>query len=395
MKNLFLIFTSRRYFAAAQLFLCLSLMFGTWVIYIPTITDKLEITKGELGFALLFSAIGALLSLPFGKMLVSKLGEGRLALIATILNALAMTGNFLAGSLLMLSISLFFVGFCGGFLQIGINSVVSSIEKDDDVSIMSSCHGFFSLGGILASGLGTMIMILIDNPLLHIFLMFSTVVILQVVFAKAYLKLNKEFKHDFKPGKFSASGLKNPLLLGLAVVAVSVMVSEGAIADWSALYLRDVALSGEDLVGLGYAGFSVTMTLGRFMGDFFSRKFGAWQIIVSGLSFSIIGLLLVLTAIPLVTITGFIFIGFGFSVIVPEVYRQSSNIKGVEPSTGIAFMAGAGYFGFLAGPVSMGAIAEKSGLRASFVALSVLILLGTLTAFVLKNVQKKKNIAAS
>ncbi len=392
MKNLFKIFTSHKYFAAAQLFLCLSLMFGTWVIYIPTIIDKLGMSKGELGFALLFGAIGALSSLPFGKMLVLKLGEGKLALIATVLHTAAVTLNFVAGSFYFLCFSLFLGGVFGGFLQIGINSVVSSIEKEEDISIMSSCHGFFSLGGIIASGIGTMLMILIGNPLLHILIMASIVILLQVVFATSYLKLNKERKHAEHSSHFRFEALKKPIIWGLAIVAVSVMVSEGAIADWSALYLREVALTGNNLVGLGYAGFSVTMTLGRFLGDYFSRRFGAWQIIVTGLLISLAGFVLVLTAHPVVTIAGFIFIGLGFSVIVPEVYRLSTNIEGVDPSSGIAFMAGAGYFGFLAGPVSLGAIAEKSGLRISFVVLSLLIIFGTIVASLIRRAHIKKTV---
>ncbi len=392
MKNIFLIFTSRRHFAAAQLFLCLSLMFGTWVIYIPTIIDKLEMSKGDLGFALLFGAIGALFSLPFGKILVSKIGEGKLALIGTVLNAAAITLNFVAGSFYFLCFSLFLGGVFGGFLQIGINSVVSSIEKDEDISIMSSCHGFFSLGGIIASGIGTMLMILIGSPLLHILVMASLVILLQVFFAPLYLKLKKEKKKTEHSSRYSTSGLKKPIIWGLAIVAVSVMVSEGAIADWSALYMRDVALTGNNMVGLGYAGFSITMTLGRFLGDYFSRRFGAWQIIVSGLLISLVGFILVLTAHPIVTITGFLFIGLGFSVIVPEVYRLSTNIKGIDPSSGIAFMAGAGYFGFLAGPVTLGAIAEKSGLRISFMVLSLLIVFGTIVASLIRRAYRLRSV---
>jgi len=392
MKNLFLIFTSRKYFAVAQLFLCLSFSFGTWVIYIPTIKDKLGLSAANLGIVLLFGAIGSIASLPFGKRMVAKLGEGKLALMGVLLQTLAITGNFFAGSFYMLCTTLFFQGFFGGFFQIGINSLVTSLEKDNDVSIMSSCHGFFSLGGIFASGVGTMLLILIGNPGVHMLMMTSVIVLLQVVFAPSYIHIDKEKNPLYKPGGMSNSTLRKPLLWGLAIVALSVMVSEGAIADWSGLFLRDVAKSDANLVGLGYAGFSVTMTLGRFLGDYFSRRFGEWKIIVSGLLFSIVGFGLVLVATPIVSICGFLFIGFGFSTIVPEVYRLSANVDGVEPSSGIAFMAGAGFVGFLAGPVALGAIAEKNGLRVSFFCLMGLIILGSITAMVVKQSVKKGQI---
>lgn len=389
MKNLFLIFTSRKYFAVAQLFLCLSFAFGTWVIYIPTIKDKLNLSEGDLGLALLFGAIGAVSSLPFGKRMVAKLGEGKLALLGVLLQSLSITGNFFAGSFYMLCTTLFFQGFFGGFFQIGINSLVTSLEKEDDISIMSSCHGFFSLGGIFASGVGTMLLILIGNPGAHMLIMASVIVLLQVIFAPSYIHINKEMNPLYKPRGINNSAFKKPLLWRLAVVASSAMVSEGAIADWSGLFLRDVVKSDANLVGLGYAGFSVTMTLGRFLGDYFSRRFGAWQIIVSGLLLSIVGFALVLVATPIVSICGFLFIGFGFSTIVPEAYRLSANVNGVEPSSGIAFLAGAAFVGFLAGPVALGAIAQKCGLRISFVTLLVLIILSSITAIVVKQSVKK------
>ncbi|HPS13863.1 MAG TPA: MFS transporter [Prolixibacteraceae bacterium] len=211
---------------------------------------------------------------------------------------------------------------------------------------------------------------------------------LQLYFAPSYLKLKNESNDDYKPGSFIKTAFGNALLWAFAIVAVSVMVSEGAIADWSGLFLRDVAMTPASYVGLGYAGFSVAMTLGRFSGDFLSKKFGAWKVIISGFSLSIAGFLLVLTAHTLTSIAGFLFIGLGFSTIVPEIYRLSSNIKGVDPSSGIAFMAGAGYVGFLAGPVALGAIAEHHGLTISFMVLLGLVSFGTSVAFLIKRTKE-------
>jgi MFS family permease len=385
MLNLKIIFSSKKYFAAAQLFLALSLLFGTWVIYIPSITLKIGLSKGNLGIVLLFGAIGALFSLPFGKIMISKIGEGKLALISVLLYSFSIIGNFLSSSFFTLCISLFFNGFTSGFLQISINSIVSSLEKEENVAIMSSCHGFFSLGGLIASGLGTMLLILIGHPLLHISLIVSLIIILQLLFGKSYLNLKKEIKKDHWEKNFNKSAIKSPILWGLAIVALCVMVTEGAIADWSGLYLRDVVMTSPNLVGLGYAGFSVAMTLGRFMGDYFTTRFGSWQVIIAGFLISTIGFILVLTSTALITLSGFLLIGFGFSSIVPEIYRLSSNIKKVSPSSGIAFMAGAGYFGFLAGPVVLGGIAQRSGLKISFYILLLLVIMGSIVSFLIHN----------
>lgn len=367
-------------------------MIGTWVIYIPTITNKLQLSEGDLGIVLLFGAIGAFFSLPFGKYFVSIFGEGKLALISILLYTFVVVGNFLAESFFQLCLCLFLNGMSASFLQIGINSLVSSIEKDEGVSIMSSCHGFYSMGGILASGFGTMLLIFFKNPLLHIVTIAISVCVLQIIYGKQYFHLQREVKQIVVGKRFSISKLKNGMLWCLAVVALCVMVSEGAIADWSALYLRDVALTQNQLVGLGYAGFSITMTIGRFLGDYLSHRFGAMKIIVAGFGLSILGFLLVLSASPLIAIVGFAQVGLGFSIIVPEIYRMSSNIKGVDPSTGIAFMAGAGFFGFLAGPVGLGAIAEKFGLQRSFFTILGLVFLGMIFSVIISSRLKSQRV---
>jgi MFS family permease len=390
MLNYKIIFSSKKYFGAAQLFLVFSLLFGTWVIYIPTISSKIGLSKGNLGFVLLFGAIGALFSLPFGKRAVTLLGEGKLALISLLLYSFSMVGNFLSDSFFLLCVSLFLNGFTSGFVQIGINAIVSSIEKEDNVAIMSSCHGFFSLGGLISSGVGTMLLILIGNPLLHIIVMITLIILLQLLFARSYIGLKREVKVEHTPGKFNTSAIRSTVLWGLAVVALCVMVTEGAIADWSGLYLRDVVITSPKIVGLGYAGFSVTMTIGRFLGDYFTRRFGSWQVIITGFLISAVGFILVLSASTLMTITGFLFIGLGFSSIVPEIYRLSSNIKGVSASSGIAFMAGAGYFGFLAGPVALGAIAQHFGLKISFVVLLGLVSFGVIVSIL---IHRKKSFS--
>jgi MFS family permease len=389
MKNFILMFTERRYFAAAQLYLSLSLMFGTWVIYIPTITERLNMGEGDLGFALFFSALGAFVAIPVGKRLVSRFGEGVMSLWSTLLYAFFVVLFFIAPSFEVLCVFMFFFGMSSGILQIAINMVVSTLEKEDGVSIMSTCHGFFSMGGIFASGGGTMLLIALGNPVLHVLISASLVVGLQVFSLPKYWRVKHVVEQTEAVTGKGLQGLKSPLLWALAVVALCVMVAEGAIADWSTLFLRDVAFTQVELVGLGYAGFSFTMALGRFMGDSISKKIGAWQLILLGYALSIVGLALVLMASSLVSIGGFLIIGLGFSAIVPEVYRLSSNIEGVNPSSGIAFMAGAGFFGFLAGPVALGAIAEHWGLLFSFYMLLGLVATGALVAAVVRNKSRK------
>jgi fucose permease len=139
--------------------------------------------------------------------------------------------------------------------------------------------------------------------------------------------------------------------------------------DWSGLFLQEISRAPEFLLGAGFLAFSVTMTLGRFMGDGISARIGSVRIVILGICISILGYAAVLTTYTLAAITGFALIGLGFSVIIPELFRIGGNIKGVESSQGVAFIAGTGYSGFLLAPPVLGFLAESASLELTFLSL--------------------------
>lgn len=375
------------FFSYAQLFLSLSIMFGTWVIYIPHITEKLNMTDGQLGIALFFSAVGSLIGAPVGKSLTNKYGEGRVSFYSLIVLSFFMVALFLAPTFYIISAVMLFLGISIGIFQVGINSLVATVERTQKISIMSACHGFFSLGAIVSAGFGTILLIAVDNPLIHILLAAGVVIILQIIFIRSYFFVKNPISESTIPADIKPLGdkvRKHGIIFWLAIIALSVMVAEGGIADWSGLYLRDVALAEDELLGLGYAGFSLTMTIGRFIGDYFSKRFGAMKIISVGFLIGLIGFSIVLLGEPLLSIMGFVVVGAGFSIIVPEIYRLAANVDGVDSASGIAFMASAGSVGFLAGPVVLGLIADAFGLSVSFITLAVLVAIGGVMALILQ-----------
>ena len=144
------------------------------------------------------------------------------------------------------------------------------------------------------------------------------------------------------------------------------MGSEGAIIDWSGLYLKEVTLAKETLIGAGFLAFSVAMTIGRFLGDGISQRIGALQVMSLGAVIAILGYTLVLTGNTYLAIIGFLLNGLGFSVMVPELFRVGGKVKGISAAQGVAFIAGCGYAGFLTGPVILGYLAEHFSLTTSF-----------------------------
>jgi fucose permease len=154
------------------------------------------------------------------------------------------------------------------------------------------------------------------------------------------------------------------LVLALGVLGVCGLVGEGAAGDWSAVYLRDNLGASAGLAALGFAAFSVTMTLGRGVGDRLIHRFGVVSVIrVCGL-IATAGLALALaTSVPAVAIAGFTAFGAGLSIVVPQVFAAGGRADPLRPGSGLAKVVGLGYTGMAAGPAIIGLVASKVGLH--------------------------------
>ncbi len=377
MKSLRLILSNPRYFGPAWVFASLNIWFGTWAIYIPTVKEKLEIDKASLGIAIFFLSLGVFTIFPVAAKIINRLGVGRATWVGVLISSICAMMPLLAPNYYFLIAALFLFGASNGLTDIAMNTLVTEIEKEDKQNFMSAAHGFFSLGGVLA-GLGSFLIQLLDNPPLHMGIAVIFVFAMNFIFYKHYFHI-KAAPIEKEP--FSLKLFKPLLLIGL--VSFVIMGSEGAIVDWSGLFLLEISLAPEVLIGTGFLAFSATMTLGRFLGDSISAKIGSVRIVVLGTVIAIMGYLAVLTTYTYVAISGFALIGLGFSVIIPELFRIGGNVKGVESSQGVAFIAGSGYAGFLLAPPVLGFLAESASLKLSFIVLTVCSFLVLAASFAL------------
>jgi fucose permease len=168
------------------------------------------------------------------------------------------------------------------------------------------------------------------------------------------------------------------VVLALGVLAIAGLVIEGAVGDWSAVYLRDNLGTSAGLAALGYAAFSATMTGGRLAGDWFVHRFGAVRLTRAMGVISTAGLVVALaTKSPVATIAGFTLLGVGLSAEVPQVFAAGGRADPQRPGSGLARVVGMGYAGQTAGPAVIGALATLIGLRLAF---SITILLAALIA---------------
>ncbi|TVZ15206.1 MFS transporter [Maribacter sp. MAR_2009_72] len=382
MKSLSLILRNARYFGPSWVFASINILFGTWAIYIPTVKENLGIDKSQLGIAIFFLALGVFSIFPFASSIINRVGVGKTTFYGVLFSCAAAMLPLMAANYYVLMAALFLFGASNGLTDISMNTLVTEIEKKDKVKFMSASHGFFSLGGVLA-GMGSFLIGPLSNPVLHMFLAVGLVLIINFRFKNQFIHETAEelVQEPFK------LGLLKPLLL-LGFISFVAMGSEGAIVDWSGLYLKEITLAPETFWGLGFLGFQITMTLGRFLGDGINESIGSNKLVALGALLAILGYLLVLSTDTILTIIGFALNGLGFSVIVPEVFRIGGNVKGVDSSKGIAFIAGSGYAGFLCAPPILGFLAENYSLTRSFVVLLACGFLILLFTFLLK----KKNV---
>jgi len=174
-------------------------------------------------------------------------------------------------------------------------------------------------------------------------------------------------------------------LLALGTVALCIMLGEGAMADWSAVYLRKGVGASESVAAAGYAVFSVAMAAGRFLGDFLTARFPAAGLVRAGGMLATTGVLLaVLWDSAGAVMVGFGLVGAGFATVVPLVFTAAGNTPGVAPGIALSSVSSLGYLGFLLGPPTIGLAAELIGLGPALGIVAATSLLATALAPALK-----------
>lgn len=370
-RRLYIYVNNPVHLSAGCTFFILGTLFSFWVTRIPGVKEKLELSDGALGIALFFIPLGAIISMLVSARMIHTIGEGKTTLYALLFFCMVILAPVMAVDFISLCVALFFLGFSMGWLDIAMNAVVNTIEKKEMISIMSTTHGFYSLGGIAGGGMGGLLAGLGVNPILHFTVSGLIVLLVALLFIRKHVG---DIRDDKTRDPVPLFALPRAPVMGLAVIAFCIMIGEGAVADWSTVYLDEFLSSGAMLAGLGYAGFSLTMTLGRFNGDYYIQKYGRSKVILFGITVAIAGILLLLTAKIAWVIIGFTLVGMGYSCIIPVLFSSAAKVVGINPAYGLASVASAGYFGFLIGPVIIGLIAEMYGLNNSFLLLLLLTL---------------------
>ena len=360
--------------AVLTLFFVNGTVLSSWVPHIPLIKERLGLSEGVLGLALLGTAVGAITAMPLAGVFIARLGSQRVMRVATVAFCLSLPLPVLVPTLPFLVIALVIFGAGNGAMDVAMNAQAVGVEKAHGGAIMSSFHAFFSVGGLAGSSLGGLLLWAGVSPAIHVLLVTFVFGLVGLV-ALRWLWVDRA--EDAEAGGPTFVRPTGPLL-ALGVLAFFVLVGEGAVADWSAVYLRDTLGTGAGLAALGYAAFSLMMALGRFTGDRMVARFGPVPLMRSSAALAAAGLGAgLLIGRPVVAILGFGCVGLGMSNLIPILFSAAGRTPGVNAGTAIAAVSSAGYFGFLAGPPLIGLLAELTSLPA---ALGLVVLFTALVA---------------
>ncbi|WP_338545967.1 MFS transporter [Pseudomonas benzopyrenica] len=339
---------------------------GGWAAAIPELKRDLALGDGQLSLVLLAVALGALLTMPFAGVLVPRLGgTGRLTRLSILAFVLVLIWPGVAPSLGWLLPCALLLGASNGLIDVAMNAHASDVESRWNGPLMSSFHAAFSLGGFLGAGLGALVLHLGASALV---VLLAAALVALVLALPAALALDEG---DRSPVSH-ALRLPDRRVLALGLIAMGCLMLEGAMTDWSAVYLGQVGGASPVVATLGYAAFSLTMLVGRLFGDGIRARFGGPQVIVGGALLATLGLALaVLLPAPWTAILGFALVGLGLSNVVPAAFSAAGQVA-ETPAAGIAMTATAGYLGFLLGPPLIGAVAGQVGLRGSLLLLTLI-----------------------
>ncbi len=352
--------------AVAVVFAVHGAVVGTFATRIPWIAERLQIDAGWLGIALLFAAVGATGAMPFAGRITHRYRSRPLARWLLVAWCLALIPTAFAPSLPLLCAAMLIQGAAAGLADVAMNAQGVVVEQRAGRSIMSGLHGMWSAGGLIGSGFG----VLAAHASLDARVHFTIVAVALSVIAVAACR----FLLDVTPPEESAPlfALPPKRVVPIALVGFAAVFAEGASADWSAVYLTDVAHAAPALAAGAFSGFAATMAVARLAGDRVVDRFGpVWTVRVGGLLATLGALTVAVSRVPWLAITGFALIGLGIAVVVPLAFAAAGN-AGPQPGQQIAGVATIAYGAGLVAPASVGGIAQASSLSMSFIVVAVL-----------------------
>lgn len=349
---------------------------ASWAPLVPVLRERLAIGDDLLGVLLLCIGIGSLLVMPVAGVLAERIGCRRVLIVSAVLYAASLLSICFVSSFSMAVPVIFFFGSLMGCVDVVMNIAAVIVEQGIGRRIMSGMHGFWSLGGFVGAGLygvwvGLAGLTAFQSTLIAAVLMLA----LTAVFGRHLIPYGGG-------GGGSLIAIPRGIVAFVGVTAFIAFLSEGAVMDWSGVYLTTVRGMDLSLAGMGFSVFSGAMLLMRFLGDHVIQRVGQFPVAVGGALLAFVGILLVMFA-PLNTLLylGFFAIGIGSANIVPVFFSLMGRQSVMPVGTAVSAVSTMGYLGILAGPAAIGFVSAQTNLMTAFGMIAMLCIVQALVGF--------------
>ncbi len=341
---------------------------AAWAPLVPFAKERLGVQEAALGTLLLCLGAGSIVAMPLAAILTSRVGCRRVLILSILVVCATLPMLAQISSIAWFALALFLFGAGIGSLDCAVNIQAIIIERESGRTMMSGFHGLFSPGGMVGAAGVTGLLSTGMSPWTATLTVTAVIAVLLMIAASGFLP------YGGRSGG-PAFALARGVVLFIGAVCFILFLAEGAVLDWSAVFLTDVRGMAPAHAGLGYAAFAATMTIGRLTGDRFVRWAGPRTTVIGGALLAAAGLALA-TLIPSwsIALVGYALVGAGCSNIVPVMFSLAGKQTEMPESIAVPAISTMGYAGILLGPAAIGFIANATSLSMALLIVTALLL---------------------
>jgi predicted MFS family arabinose efflux permease len=341
---------------------------AAWAPLVPFAKARANIDDGLLGLLLLCLGAGSVVAMPLAGALAARFGCRLVIALSTGLICLTLPFLATVSVLPQLVASLLIFGAGVGCLDVSMNIQAVIVERASGQTMMSGFHGLFSLGGIAGAAGLTVLLGAGASPLTAVLCVIAGIAVALALSASHLLPYGSKTEGP-------TFALPHGPVLFIGVLCFILFLTEGALLDWSAVFLTSVRGMDASQAGFGYAAFALTMTTGRLTGDRVVRRVGPIRIVIFGALCAAAGVALAtLISYWQVALLGYALVGLGCSNIVPVLFSSVGRQTIMPENVAIPAITTLGYAGILVGPAAIGFVSHSTNLQTAFMILALLLL---------------------